>query len=226
MEQPPEDRDAQDGGRLIPDDFASLTGFARRQAHMVESRLLYGLKRRLEQLDEPAADTGADPAGDPGGRLRQLLQASLEQRRGDAEHQLLQRLVADLHCDEARIIAALSDGAPTPACHVAAASLVGRTPVIVLDNASRIGTEAGIMLGEQVPVYIRRLRADGLLTAGPEDRALGERYGILESETMVREAVQHIEEELRLRARIQRFTLRLSPLGQRLWALGEQADIR
>ena len=134
--------------------------------------------------------------------------------------------IRDRHCDEARIIAALSDGAPTPACHVAAASMVGRTPVIVLDNASRIGTEAGIMLGEQVPVYIRRLRADGLLTAGPEDRALGERYGILESETMVREAVQHIEEELRLRARIQRFTLRLSPLGQRLWALGEQADIR
>ena len=70
------------------------------------------------------------------------------------------------------------------------------------------------------------LRTGFELEFGPEDRALGERYGILESETMVREAVQHIEEELRLRARIQRFTLRLSPLGQRLWALGEQADIR
>lgn len=205
--------------------------YALRQTQLMESRLLAALRRRLDELASGAGE-GVPPRAaqeaavsdrDPGVRLARLLDRSLEQREEAAERELLQRCVDQLCCDEARIIAALSDRQSAVACRVGAASRVGLTAVPVLRYASRVGVEAGVMLRAQVPTYIAHLIALGLIETAPEDREQGDAYAMLMSEEAVREAIRHIQQDLKLQARVRRFSLRLSTLGQRLWARAEQA---
>ena len=240
-EQRHDDASAEGGAPEGDMDFARLmesipfAAFARRQAQYAESRLLQGLKRKLDGLDDAigkasqplaAASAALQSARDPGAAFQQLLEQSLDQRRESAEIELLGRLVEHLSCDEARILSALSDGQPVPACHVIATSLVGRDSAPVLANMSRVGADAGVMLSECVPHYLTHLLALGLVHTAPEDRDAGDRYAMLESEERVREAARHIEETLRLRPRIQRFSVVITSLGARLCALGQEAEMR
>lgn len=211
-----------------------FAAFARRQAQYAESRLLQGLKRKLDGLDDDLSarpplrtdDTRREAVREPGAAFQQLLEQSLDQRRDTAEVDLLGRLVAQLSCDEARVLSALSDEEYVPACHVFAGSLVGRDSVPILANMSRVGADAGVMLPEYVPNYLTHLLALGLVQTAPEDREAGDRYSMLESEERVREAMRHIQETLRLRARIQRFSVVITPLGARLCQLGQEAEMR
>lgn len=211
-----------------------FAAFARRQAQYAESKLLQGLKRKLDDLD--GALPAAMPLGrgngereatrDPGAVFHQLLESSLDQRRNTAEIDLLGHLVEQLSCDEARVLSALSDGQFVPACHVFASSLVGKDSVPILANMSRVGADAGVMLPEYVPNYLTHLLALGLVQTAPEDREAGDRYSMLESEETVREAMRYIEETLRLRPRVQRFSVVITQLGARLCQLGQEAAAR
>lgn len=225
--------DDMDFARLV--ESIPFAAFARRQAQYAESRLLQGLKRKLDGLDDAigkasqplaAATAALQSARDPGSAFQQLLEQSLDQRRDTAEIDLLGRLVEQLSCDEARILSALSDREPVPACHVVATSLVGRDSVPVLANMSRVGADAGVMMPEYVPHYLTHLLALGLVHTAPEDREAGDRYAMLESEERVREAMHHIEETLRLRPRVQRFSVVITQLGARLCVLGQEAEMR
>lgn len=208
--------------------------YALRQAHNVEARLLAALRRRMDELASGAGEGGPPRAAqaaqeaaasecDPGVRLARLLDRSLEQREEAAERELLQRCVDQLCCDEARIIAALSDRQSAVACQVGAAFRVGLTAVPVLRYASRVGVEAGVMLRAQVPTYIAHLIALGLIETAPEDREQGDAYAMLMSDEIVCEAIRHIRQDLKLQARVRRFSLRLSALGRRLWARADRA---
>lgn len=218
--------------------FGRLREAATQQAQQVETRLLRSLKSRLDAFDPPARRdpesrfpvpvrtrraAGDIPGSDAGTLLRALLERSLEQHTDTAEETLALRVVEQLVPDEARILSALSDGVPTAACHIAAVKLINRTPLVVAENISRIGVDAGVMLGHRVPVYLGHMRALGLIEAGPEDSGLAERYTLLESELQVRHTTQRIEEEMGMRARILRFSLRISEFGQALWQAGETA---
>lgn len=219
----------EDPPRLL--ESLPFADYALRQAQAVESRLLAVLKRKLDDMT-PAGGSAPPPRPDeepgdaerePGAILRQLLDRSLDQREEGAERQLLLRVVDQLGCDEARILAALSDGQAAPACQVGAASRVGLTAVPVLRYASRVGVEAGVMLRAQVPAYIGHLLALGVIETAPEDREQAEAYDMLMSDEAVREAVRHIQQELKMQARISRFSLQLSGLGRRLWERGDAA---
>lgn len=219
----------EDAPRLL--ETLPFAAYALRQAQAVESRLLATLKRKLDDMT-PAGSSAPPPRREenpvdgerqPGAILAQLLDRSLEQREEAAERQLLLRVVDQLGCDEARILAALSDGQAAAACQVGAASRVGLTAVPVLRYASRVGVEAGVMLRAHVPVYIGHLLALGLIETAPEDREQAEAYDMLMSDEAVREAVRHIQQELKLQVRISRFSLQLSGLGRRLWECGDAA---
>lgn len=234
-ELPPEaeEGDPPDAASLI--EALPLGGFARRQAQAMEARVLATLKRKLDGLDLPADSARAPasesvPAPDAGARERdpgevfaQLLERSLEQREETAERDLLLRTVDQLTCDEARIIAALSDGRAAPACQVGAASRIGLAALPVLRHASRVGVEAGVMLRAQVPSYLAHLLALGVIETAPEDRGQGDAYAMLLSDETVRETVTYIEQTLKLQARISRYSLRLSALGRQLWACSDAA---
>lgn len=220
--------------RLV--DALPFTDAALRHAHAVETRMLSVLKRKLDELEprpEPgrvASDDAPVPAGDavaperdPGAHFAALLERSLEQREEAAERELLSRVVRQLCCDEARIIAALSDGQAVAACQVAAASRIALSGVPVLRHASRVGVEAGVMLRDMVPAYIAHLLALGVIETAPEQRAQAQAFDLLMSDESVREAHRDIEQQLKLQPRVSRFSLQLSALGRRLWDRAQAA---
>lgn len=190
--------------------------FAQRQARTVEELLLRELRKRLARLDgdSPGAQAGSRSPDDA---LRTLMERSLDQRPDTAERDLFLRLIDQLVPDEARIVAALSDGSRIAVCHLDARSRLGGTSIRVLSDASRIGSECGVMLTDRVPYYLEHLHELALLEAGPEDRSLGGKYELIETDSMVRAAITRIESEMKMRAQLTRASAALSPLGLKLW---------
>lgn len=205
-------------------------GLAQRQLRAAETLCLQELRKRLERLDrdneadQTAAPTRSTAARSPGGTLRGLMERSLNQRPDKAERELFLQLLDQLVPDEARIMAAVSDGGSIPVCHLDATNRLGTTSTRIIANASRVGNEAGVMLTDRAPYYISHLQELGLLDAGPEDKALASKYELIENESTVREASARIENEMGMRARLTRGTAHLSPLGQKLWEVCQPAD--
>lgn len=191
-----------------------LAGWSR-----AEDTMLRELKTRLDQLDEPRVRRGA-PLGQPGAprsaarMLEDLLTASIEADSTTSVEELYRALLLHLVPDEARILAALADGTSYPLIHVQSRSNGWRT---VLANASTVGRAAGVQVPDAVPLYVGRLRALGLAEEGPADDSLAVHYDILLGEPSVRRAEEDAKEAGRLNSRMIRRTLRISPLGRRLW---------
>lgn len=194
------------GGRLV---FAGLDA--------AEHAVLAELRWRLAQLEPQHADAPAHDGAAMPATLAELMQRSLDQRPDSAERVLLNQLVAQLVPDEARILAALSDGSRIAVCHLDGVSRLGVSHARVVAFASRVGAEAGVMLGDRVPYYLSHLLELSLVQAGPEDRALAPKYELIENDTALRMAADTIGKDLGLRPRVVRATVALSPLGQRLW---------
>lgn len=208
------------------------TELAARGARDTEAWLLGELAQRLDAYrdapampGEPYEVSDLPPAADAVSRFQGLLAVSLQQRPEDARLYLFDRIVAQLVPDEARIIAALSDGEPVAVCHVGAGMRVGPVSRWVLENASTVGKDAGVMLNDQVPNYLAHLRMLGLVRIGGPSDALQTKYEILETDARVREAVAMVDNELRMRPRLQRGTLVLSELGQALWRACETSAL-
>ncbi|WP_420464604.1 Abi-alpha family protein [Panacagrimonas sp.] len=146
-----------------------------------------------------------------------LLEQAQEQSRDDAQRYLALRIVRQLVPDEARILAALSDGHESALLHLAAGPRIGRATQRWLENLSPVGREAGIQLLDQVPQYIEHLRGLDLLESGEEDPAMQVKYQLLEADTRVRALCEEIE-KLGMRPRFVRRTIRLSEAGKAFWA--------
>src|SRR5262249_46453380 len=71
--------------------------------------------------------------------------------------------------------------------------------------------------------YVSRLRAIGLAEEGPADDSLAVQYDILLGEPALREA-QDADDIGRLGTRVIKRTLRVSPLGRRLWLACRPAE--
>ncbi|MBB1159768.1 MULTISPECIES: Abi-alpha family protein [Amycolatopsis] len=210
---------------------------AERGLKQVERGLLSELRRRLDEVDDPyhaaltaasamnRADVGSRavettvtlvPARDHVEPLRaamaELLNHSIGFGRERAREYLYAIILRQLTPDEARILAALSDGSPFPAIDVAERSAMGGTGRIVLRNASTVGKAAGVSLPDQVPGYVTRLIGLGLVELDEEVPSLETQYEILLTDESVREVEKQVK-----RIKIIRRTIHVSRLGAQFW---------
>lgn len=176
-------------------------------------------------LDGQAADlhvtTVVRPVGESMEPLRaamaELLNRSVEQTREQSEQQLYAGILRQLVPDEARMLAALSDGSAYPLIHVASRARLGGVKRLVLENASTVGKAAGTQLSANTPTFVTHLLRLGLLDVDPEDRSLGTQYDILLTDELVRAAVEEARVDGPGGARIIRQAIKMSELGRRFW---------
>ncbi len=158
-----------------------------------------------------------------GSKMRGLLDRALDQSTSSSQVELFHHILDQLVADEARIIGALSDGSASPLVNVydwVRLRVPGRA---VLEHASLIGRTANVALPAMVPTYVSHLLSLGLVEIGPEDPALKDDYEVLMAETSVLRAIKNASRGP-LTAKVDKFTLTLSGLGQALWAATMQQD--
>jgi Abortive infection alpha len=193
-----------------------------RELQRVEHAVLRQLKDRLDAVDDTAdlplaapMEEAPEESTTPTEVLAGLLRDSTVQTGPQARDRLYRWLLQQLLPDQARILAALSDGSTYPLVHVTLRGPMGGSGESLLDNASTVGRSAGVALPEQVPLYLTHLRSLGLVEEGPEDESLRETYDIAETDSTVRTAVDRADGGA---VRTVRRTLRLSATGHELWA--------
>lgn len=175
------------------------------------------MRRHLTDLDPPAASTSDDdeqPAS-PNQLLRTLLDRSMYSAPDKSRDTLYLDLLQSLVPDEARILAALSDGSAYPVIHVAEPG-TGGAPVYALKNASTVGRSAGVSLPRYTPLYLTRMLRLGLVQLGPEASSMYDEYEMLLTDSVVNIALATARRGVRA-ARVVRRTVRISDLGQELW---------
>ena len=155
-------------------------------------------------------------------QMDRLFQRAVAQSSTGGRLQLFSSLIGQLVPDEARILAALSDGRSAAVVHVVSRSARGRR---VLENASSIGRAAGVALPHLVTTYVTHLLHLGLVELGPEEPDLEGEYELLMAETVVREALAQGRRTGRLAPRVVKETVKLSPLGAELWAASRNGAI-
>jgi hypothetical protein len=204
----------------VPSLAASVEGLGK-----LETNLLQELKRKLDGLagdEEPGAS--ADPRADLFGRL---LTQSRSSRPESGQADLHLRILRSMVPDEARILAAMSDGTRYPLLHIEARGSGG--PFEVLSNACTVGRVAGIDQQDSVCVYIGHLRDLGLLEQGPKEDELADQYMLLSNEGYVRRAIEKLPPGRRSVVEVRR-SVHISRLGEQLWAAcntgGDAAGIR
>ena len=165
---------------------------------------------------DSAAESGAAPRPWAAQMLSELLDRSVEQTKTEARRALYERVLRQLVPDEARILAALSDGSAYPVIDVVLRNAVGGVRRRLVENVSSVGREAGVALPGQVHWYVTHLRNLGLVDIGPEDPALADRYEILATEEVVRRA-EDSRAGRGAAVKTVRGTVRLSALGWELW---------
>jgi hypothetical protein len=194
------------------------------------------LGRRLDAAQQRAlpapADDLAGPCHDRAQALEQQLQSLLERSVGQSTKggrlELYAALLRQLVPDEARILSALSDGRSAAVVQIVPRSGRSAPTAPLLENASSVGRSAGVVLPGLVPKYVTHLLQLGLVELGADDETLELEYELLLSEPTVREALARGRRPGRLAPRVVRQTLRLSVLGQDLWAAcrpGRAADV-
>ncbi|KAA9161910.1 DUF4393 domain-containing protein [Amycolatopsis acidicola] len=198
----------------------------------VERQVLSGLRRRLDEVDDPyvvalsAASAGNEHNGNNGSpaqlvlageplrtAMKELLDRSIGFDRERAREYLYATVLRRLTPDEARIIAVLADGDPFPAVDV-----VAKGSRILLRNASTVGISAGVTLPDEVPSYLTRLAGLGLVDITDDDPVLSAQHEILATDELVRAAQASAK-----RTKLIRHTVRLSRFGSRFWAACDPA---
>jgi hypothetical protein len=119
--------------------------------------------------------------------------------------------------DQARILSALADGTTYPLLTVEGGARFGVALNPVVEFVSSVGKRAGARCPDLAPAYLTQLHAFGLIEIGTSVLADAVQYEMLETETSVRNAMDQLKKSGR-RGRIVRGSLRISPLGARLWA--------
>jgi hypothetical protein len=108
------------------------------------------VKRALPARQEKGAD-------DLAALLADLLVVSTEQSADAARQRLHLAVLRELQPDEARILAALSDGTRYAVLHVVVRLHLGGSGPALLENASTVGRAAGVALPDMVPWYVGHL---------------------------------------------------------------------
>ncbi|HEX7738028.1 MAG TPA: Abi-alpha family protein [Marmoricola sp.] len=172
---------------------------------------------------EPAALPGSSSGGTTRSRERSLdakmndllgkaIELSSTSSRDEVFHHVLDQLVPD----EARILSALSDGAPAAMVSVHAWTRAGLLGEALIENASLVGRAANVALPALTPVYVGHLLSLGVVETGPEDPSLKDDYQILSADTDVLAAIKKAARGP-LPGRTEKRTLRISAFGRALW---------
>jgi hypothetical protein len=185
-----------------------------------ERVVIRAIKAHIAEIDPPTDEVADAPAehtvATPTDVLRDLLDRSMYSRPDDSQTALYLSLLSDLLPDEARILAALSDGHAYPVIDIAE-PLLGTSTALVLTNASTVGRAAGVSLPHHTPLYVSRLVLAGLAVIGPEgSSAMYDDYEMLLTDASVNLAIAKARRGIRS-ARVIRRTVRISELGQELW---------
>lgn len=198
-----------------------VAGGAVRRMQAVEEWAVAELKYRLDEMPEPGTRQPREQSDGSAQQARELLAGLLADADRETLEQATQRqymnVLAQLSPDQAKMLAALSDGRVLPLVHVGAGLPAGPIREILLENATSLGREAGVTLREHVPRLVGQMRWLGLLHIGAEDDTLKTAYEVLAADTLVRETCNHVKETLRLWPRLQRHTVSLSAFGRELW---------
>jgi len=190
----------------------------RKVAAWTERQAVDLLRARLFPDGYPPAQVVASPRSEPiERRMQRLLDRALEQSPSGGRLALFEKLLDEIVPDEARIIGALSDGSGSPLVNVRQRSRTGNGSDLVVENVSLIGKTANLTLWARTPTYVGHLLSLGLVEIGPEDPTLKDEYQILLADTAVLQALRAATHGM-LPPRVERRTLRLSPLGRDLWA--------
>lgn len=169
------------------------------------------LLRQATNVVQPAAVEQVPVTGTRR-EMAQLLARSLVSNTASAREEFHLSLLGRLLPDEARIIAALAVGEPSPM--VSVLRRAGGEPV--LEHASLIGRTAAVTLPSLTTRYVAHLMRLGLVEAGPEDPDNAYGYELVLAERDVRAALK-AGELGKVPARVVRRTLRLSALGRDFW---------
>jgi hypothetical protein len=162
--------------------------------------------------------TGADPLREA---MTELLERSVETDRHTSRDYLYGNIISQLVPDEARILAALSDGREFAAMDVIAKQLGRSTARTVLANASTVGRSAGVSNPDNTPTYVTRLHNFGLVEFGPASDDLGTQFDILAADSSVQAAQAAIEARRLGSPRLARKTLTISQFGKEFWAASD-----
>lgn len=214
----------------------SLPGgeLAERQLLKLETTIVEEVRRRLEPAptspgfawrlpdrDEDEFVTLVRPLNGHVEPLRagmaELLNQSANSDAEQATRFLYGTLLRQLVPDEARILAALSDGDPRPVVDVVVRTALGGTRRTVLRNASSVGKHAGVSSLDLVPTYLARLHRVGLVDFADENDDLTEQYDILLTDRLVRDAEERARKARKGGVKFVRRTVTMSDLGHDFW---------
>lgn len=199
------------------DNAKRLVGRVLRRLGEARDSLELGRPRRMDLEFSHGLQATGLPTRRPGDVLRELLRRSEQQSRDQAEREYFLMVLDRLLPDQARILAALSDGSVYPLLQVQAGSLLGFGMHSVLECVSSVGKNAGVLCPELTPCYVQGLQALGLVEINSVETDELTKYELLETETVVRATMDLLKKSGK-RSRIVRQTLRISPMGTRLWA--------
>jgi hypothetical protein len=206
---------------------SGVAKFWLRTSIKTQEQLMGLLGEQTNETEPPARapQNNAEPTNTEAlsSKMRELLERALDNSTSSSQMELFHHILDQLVADEARIISALSDGAPSPLVSVhdwTRRRVQGRA---VLENASLVGRTANVALPDMVPSYVSHLLSLGLVEVGPEDPDLKDDYEILMAESSVLQAIKTASRGP-LAAKVDKFTLSLSGLGHALWAATMQQD--
>jgi hypothetical protein len=154
--------------------------------------------------------------------MNELLERSVEPDRGASREYLYGNIISQLVPDEARILAALSDGSVFAAADVVAKHF-GRPPRVILANASTVGRSSGVVTPDNVSTYVTRLLSFGLVELGPQDDSIDTQYDILATDATVQAAEATVQARKLGSARQVRRTLSISQFGREFWSASDPA---
>lgn len=206
------------GARTVEREAQRLQGIAVSEARRLLQvpQALPGMGSRPASPDEQrtiAYIRNADPGTAPlRSAMSELLERSIEATRTDSNDYLYGTIISQLVPDEARILAALSDGAHFAAVDVVQKLRRGKHR-IVLAHASAVGRQAGLVSPDSTPTYLGRLLGFGLIEFGPEEEQLAVQYDILATDSTVQDARKSVRGTVKL----ERKSLRMSGFGERFW---------
>jgi hypothetical protein len=177
----------------------------------VERALLVALRERLDELQQPRADSAAAPT--VAGHVRQLLATAEEQTPAEARSAAMLRTALELLPDEARILAHLADGSAQP---VIQAHVGGQH---VVRNHSSVGRAARVHSQDLTPSYVTHLLDLGLVELVPHEGDDLMEFELLEAETAVRDVLGPYDHRKVVKPRITRQLVRLSADGRAFCAI-------
>jgi Abortive infection alpha len=178
----------EDAARLIGDVGSGLREYARALLGIddLDSRVRQLMPGPASQMRSAARETT------PSLRVRgaELLRSSADLDAEDGEHPAFARVVAELAPDEGRILRLLATDGPQPTIDVRSANLIGVGSQLVAQGINLIGTEAGCLHPDRVPLYLSNLDRLGLIWFPKDPIDNPQRYQVLEAQPDAMEAIK------------------------------------